>query len=216
MRLPASVTGVANRFNQFSLRERVFVSAALLASLYMLWDFALMRPLALRQADLAQQLTQAQSEMRATADLMDASVGSDASGGAFSRLQALQTRLDAVTARFAAAGAGLIPPERMTQVMRDVLSRCVGLKLISLRSAPVRSLLPATEPDGIETAPYVHPVDLVVEGSYADALGYLKSLESLPWSFYWNTFELKTVVYPQNRIRIELITLSMDKPWLGV
>ena len=169
-----------------------------------------------QQTQLSQELTQVQADIRATADLMDASGVSDATRGAASRLQALQSRLDAVTRQFASAGAGLIPPERMTQVIRDVLSRSQGLKLISLRSAPARSLLPAADPNDAETAPYVHPVELVVEGSYVDVLGYLKSLEALPWSFYWNTLELTTLAYPQNRIRIELITLSMDKAWLGV
>ncbi len=216
MRVPALLIRSASRFNQFSLRERAFVSVALAAGLFMLWDFALMRPLTLRQTQLSQELTQVQADIRATADLMDASGVSDATRGAASRLQALQSRLDAVTRQFASAGAGLIPPERMTQVIRDVLSRSQGLKLISLRSAPARSLLPAADPNDAETAPYVHPVELVVEGSYVDVLGYLKSLEALPWSFYWNTLELTTLAYPQNRIRIELITLSMDKAWLGV
>jgi len=66
------------------------------------------------------------------------------------------------------------------------------------------------------SGPYVHPVELVIEGSYLDVLAYLRALESLPWRFYWKVLELQTTHYPTNRVRIELSTLSMDKEWIGV
>jgi MSHA biogenesis protein MshJ len=66
------------------------------------------------------------------------------------------------------------------------------------------------------SGPYVHPVELVVEGNYLDVLAYLHALENLPWRFYWKILELQTTHYPTNRVRIELSTLSMDKDWIGV
>jgi MSHA biogenesis protein MshJ len=62
----------------------------------------------------------------------------------------------------------------------------------------------------------VHPVEIVIEGSYLDVLEYLRALEALPWHFYWKVLELNSGTYPLNRVRIELSTLSMDKEWLGV
>jgi MSHA biogenesis protein MshJ len=66
------------------------------------------------------------------------------------------------------------------------------------------------------TGPYVHSLELVVEGSYMDVMRYLQSVEALPWRFYWQVLELKTAEYPVNRVRVRLNTISMDKEWLGV
>jgi MSHA biogenesis protein MshJ len=64
--------------------------------------------------------------------------------------------------------------------------------------------------------PYVHTVELVIDGQYLDILDYLRALEALPWRFNWKVLELATRRYPLNRVTIQLTTLSMDKDWIGV
>jgi MSHA biogenesis protein MshJ len=66
------------------------------------------------------------------------------------------------------------------------------------------------------SGPYLHPVELVVEGRYLDVVAYLRALEGLPWRFYWRVLQLETKTYPLNRVRIELSTVSLDKEWIGV
>ncbi len=80
----------------------------------------------------------------------------------------------------------------------------------SRRSCPA---LPRARTSG---GPYVHPVEIVVEGTYLDVLAYLHALESLEWRFYWRLLELESTAYPRNRVRIELSTLSLDRDWIGV
>jgi len=76
---------------------------------------------------------------------------------------------------------------------------------------------PATTPaPPTDTGPYLHPVELVVEGNYLDIVSYLHALEALPWHFYWRVLELETRTYPRNRVRIELSTVSLEKEWIGV
>jgi len=213
----AATLGMAlERFDQLSLRERAIVSIAILAVLFVLWDSLLMAPLKSKQSTLSQDLTQVEGVIKANADVISTGAGSDSDREARARLQQLQTQLSVAGDELASIGAGLIPPERMVHVIRDMLSRRQSLRLVSLRSEPVRSLVPPAPPDGVESPPYVHPVELVIEGTYADVLAYVQALESLPWSFYWKTLELTTLEYPDNRVRIELMTLSMEKAWLGV
>ncbi|HTE39516.1 MAG TPA: hypothetical protein VK629_01730, partial [Steroidobacteraceae bacterium] len=83
----------------------------------------------------------------------------------------------------------------------------------------VTSLVPAPADSlgaQLMQGPFIHPLEIVVEGNYLDVLRYLQSVESLPWRFYWQALELKQTEYPTNRVRIRLNTLSMDKEWLGV
>jgi MSHA biogenesis protein MshJ len=82
-------------------------------------------------------------------------------------------------------------------------------------AAAVAGTVTTSEPPP-DTGPYLHPVELVVEGNYLDIVTYLHALEALPWHFYWRVLELETKTYPRNRVRIELNTVSLEKEWIGV
>jgi MSHA biogenesis protein MshJ len=127
----------------------------------------------------------------------------------------LKESLRTTDAQIATAAAGLLPPRKMIDVIHDVLKQHPGVVLVSLKNEPVAPLVPPA-PGHPQSAPYVHPVELIVEGSYLDILAYLRNLESLPWKLHWQSLELKTLAYPRNRVRIELNTVSMEKEWLGV
>lgn len=220
MKLPDSVVNAGAKFNAFSLRERALVAIGLLALVIVCWDSMLMGPLQARESALTQ-------EMQAMQDSMTALSGSiigdaaDPTSEALKQEQAVQAGLASVDEKLASAASGLIAPERMIEVINDVLSRQRGVRLISLRNKPVETLLIASdeskrEPAALDQGPYVHPIELTIEGSYLDVLAYLKELEALPWRIYWKALEMQTLEHPTNRVRIELRTLSMDKAWIGV
>ena len=244
MKRLAALERALGRFDRMTLRERALVSAATLAAIVMIWMVAIFDPLSAKQSSLSAEMASLQESIGTTSQTIQASVAADATSEAIAREAILQTRLEALNARLASKSGGLIAPERMVQVIHDVLNRQHGVTLVSLHNKPVVSLVqdrpaanstkeisadasaqqappqaPVVEQAASQPAssgPYVHPVELVVEGSYLDVLAYLHALENLPWRFYWKVLELQTTHYPTNRVRIELSTLSMDKDWIGV
>lgn len=236
--MSARMAALLQRFETLSLRERVLIVGTIAAVMLMGWYGLVFEPLATRRTTLSDEIVSLQQDVSAAADTIRTNGDNDAMRIAMERVRLLQASLAQVNGRLEIAQAGLIPPERMKEVIHDVLSRQRGLKLVSLKNQPVRSLLetlpqpaaPAPKPNEADAdqaaaapgqaaqdqGPFIHPVELVVEGSYLDVLAYLHALESLPWHFYWKTLEIETIKYPTNRVRIELSTLSMDKQWLGV
>jgi MSHA biogenesis protein MshJ len=222
MSLDSTVLNLKTRFNAMSLRERAMVAIATLAVVVLLWDQALMNPLRVRQ----QQVTNELASTRDSLAMLTASIESRAQDNPFSiaikQKQDLTQTIASVDQQLQSESAGLIPPNRMLEALRDVLERQSGLRLVSMRNLPVTSLVtPAPVPVGSQAAPamqgpYVHSLEFVVEGGYLDILNYLKQVESLQWRFYWQVLELRAGEYPLNRVRIRLNTLSMDKEWLGV
>jgi MSHA biogenesis protein MshJ len=199
------------RFDKLSLRERALVALALLAALVGLWDILFMQPLR-NQRNL---LTQELSTYNETIGSSEQADQADPHRAAIMRLSELQTQSHAIDAQLSSTASGFVPAPKMVEVVHDVLSRQQRLKLISIRNLPMTGLVPpAAEAEA--TAPFVHPIELVIEGDYSDVLTYLQALESLSWRFRWKTLDLTTKQYPVNRVRIELSTLSMDKTWLGV
>ncbi|HEY8539995.1 MAG TPA: hypothetical protein VIL28_14090 [Steroidobacteraceae bacterium] len=228
MKMPAALEKLGSRFDALSPRERVLVAVALLVAIAMLWTLSISDPLASRRRALEAERNSLEQNIAA----LKLGIDSATSAELLAKETQLQKELADVDAKLVATAAGLIPPQRMVQVIYDVLSRQRGVKLISLHNKPAASLVPPTsastttetesgseavsEAESELVGPFVHPVEIVVEGAYLDVLEYLRALEALEWRFYWKVLELKTVRYPLNRVRIELSTLSMDKEWIGV
>ncbi len=229
MKLGATLETWGARFDALSMRERVLSACAVLVALFMIWTLIVLDPMSARRAALLAE--------QASFESMDTLDDPLAAELALAREQeaTLRQALAQIDTQLAAKSAGLIAPERMVQVIQELLANQRGIKLLSLHNKPVSSLISRassavssnedTAPEDVpasgtsaapEVAPFMHPVELVIEGTYLDILAYLRALEALEWRFYWQVLELESTQYPLNRVRIELSTLSMDKDWLGV
>ena len=218
------MSAVAKKYEALSLRERAIVVLALLGVLILVWDTYLMDPLRRARTGLQAELDSA-SASGVTATSADLS---DPRQVAIKRAGELQTQLATLDAQLKSTARGFVSADRMIEVLHDVLDRQGRLELVSIRNLPVTSLVPPedteTGADGAVTAatatapqpPFVHSIELVVDGQYSDVLDYLGQLEALPWKFRWASLDLSTAGYPRNRVRIELSTLSLDSTWLGV
>ena len=250
MKLPPAVEQLATRFDAMSIRERALVAAALFAAIVMLWMLAILDPISGKTRALDAERAAIEEEIASAKAGIETANATNPTLLALAEEKKILASLERVNTELASKSAGLIPPERMVQVIQDVLNRQHGVALVSLHNKPVTSLVksvapapttatavepaapeesstetsaeaptdvPATDAAPLESSgPFVHPVEIVVEGSYLDVLAYLKALEALEWRFHWKVLDLETQQYPVNRVRIELSTLSMDKDWIGV
>jgi MSHA biogenesis protein MshJ len=217
-----SATPLVKRFEALSLRERALVVFAVLGLLVGAWDTMLMDPLSRTRSSLEAELNQA-GTIGANAQNADAS---DPRQISMTRAGELQTQLHEVDAQLANTASGFVASNRMIEVLHDMLDRQGRLSLISIRNLPVTSLITPVVVEGAAPAdadspaqpqpPYVHAIEIVIDGEYADILDYLSALEALPWKFRWSTLDLSTEGYPRNRVRIQLSTLSLESTWLGV
>jgi len=207
------------RFESLTLRERAFVMLAAIGLLIACWDTLLMEPLLRTRAVLESELSTA-GQAAQSGDVTDPRQVN------LTRAGQLQTRLAGLDAQLASTAGGFVSADRMIQVLHDVLDAQGRLELVSIRNLPVTSLIEAPPVDATQAAPtetpaepqppYVHAVEIVIDGQYNDILDYLATLEGLPWKFRWKSLDLSTTGYPRNRVRIEIATLSLDSTWLGV
>lgn len=63
---------------------------------------------------------------------------------------------------------------------------------------------------------YQHRVKIKLEGSYFQLRDYLSKLETLSWSFFWESFEYKLTEYPKSELEIEIYSLSTHSKYIGV
>ena len=213
------------KVDAMSLRERALIFGMAAVIVVTLVNSLMLDPLLARRKALSQRTVQDQgkiAEMQTQIQDMVAAYGGDPDAPARARLQALQTQFAQLAEELQAMQKGLVPPDRMTQLLQDILKRQGRLQLVALKTLPATGLTGEQPKAGAAAATsaeklvYMHGVEITVEGSYADLLDYLAQLERLPWQMFWGKVSLEVKQHPVATLTLTLYTLSLDKTWLSV
>lgn len=222
------------KFDALSLRERLMVAAAALAATFFVLDALLLSAWSRQNAGLKATL----SEQRAELDRMEAQVKESQvrmsvhpDEQARVRLREIEQKIAAIDATLQASSRQLVPPERMTTLLEDLLKRNRRLQLVKMATLPAEELLGREQtggmPPAVEHEPpavgqsasqniFKHGVELTLRGSYFDMLDYLAQIEALPWQMYWGRLKLEAREYSRPVLTLTLYTLSLDKAWLTI
>jgi MSHA biogenesis protein MshJ len=123
----------------------------------------------------------------------------------------------------------LVAPEKMAELLEQVLNQNGRLQLVDLQTLPVAPLVEkvVVKPGGAGAKPasavaapdnqlFKHGVKIIVRGSYMDLLQYLAELERLPTQMFWGEAEMKVEKHPEVVLTLTVYTLSLDKTWLKI
>lgn len=221
----------AGRFEALALRERRLIALALIGGTLLLgWslgvDTALMRlRLAERaQADVAAQQSAVQAQL---VSLQAPALQPETRARA--ELDALRQELERLNARFAELEGTLVPPQRMAGLLEEMVGRRTSLRLLSLRTLPVKPVIEAkagaeTKAEGeakergggTTAALYKHGVEIKLEGGYAELAEYLARLEKSGQKLLWERVSLSAEQHPRLVLTLTVYTLSLDRAWLIV
>jgi len=215
------VRPLLERLDALTLRERIIIFCAGVILLYMAWQILLMRPLAARAQADEQRLADVRKQIEVI-DKLGTAASQDPATASAVRNRALNARREELDKELGSLAQGYVAPQRMTALVRELLAEQHGLKLVSLANLPVESLSrpPDAKPDApidaADRGPFLHPVEIVVEGDYASVVAYLRALEGLPWRIHWRKLELTSGDYPVNRVRLVIGALSLSRDWISV
>ena len=206
-------------FNQRNARERALILAACLAVPWALWDSALMEPLKERKAQATKQVKTVHDEIRAletAAEKLAGELSVDLDADNLAEKDKLLKTVAELAQRLDDRTDDLIPPEQMTQMLKELLLRQTGLTLVRLESLPGEPLFAGERTASAAGALFKHGVVIEVRGDYRSTVRYLESIEELPWRFFWDSLDYEVLVYPEARVTLTLRSLSTDEGWVGV
>lgn len=222
------------KFDALSLRERMMVALAAVVLTFFLVDTLLIGNWSRQNAGLKASLAEQQAETeRVDAQLkeLQSRIAGHPDAQARARIREIEQKIAAIDAGLQAVSRQLVPPERMTILLEDLLKGNRRLRLVKMTTLPAEALLgrsrAAPEQGGAEQAAgkatqdgaqdiYRHGVELTLRGSYFDMLDYLTQIESLPWQMYWGRLKLDAREYHRPVLTLTLYTLSLDKVWLAI
>jgi MSHA biogenesis protein MshJ len=223
----------AARIDALSMRKRLAVFLALLGATAFLFHLLLLQPVLTQNRQLVQRATsQAQElqEIQRKIETLAQGRAVDPDRAIREQLSALKLELAALETSLRDRQSHLVPPERITQLLREVLERNRGLQLVSLTTLPPADLADPDPARGVAENPprlqapdgesprhlYRHGVEISVRGSYPDLLRYVTELEKLPWRMYWGRLQLAVDKYPVSTLTLTVYTLSMERTWLVI
>ena len=225
MNMQVQLEKLVAKVDAMSLRERVLIFATAAFLLVSLFDSLFLEPLLAKQKMLSAQVVQQQEKMKEAqsqiAALLQAKQA-DANSPQRERIRVLRQQIADGNAYLNDRRDKLVPPEKMAQLLEQVLNKNDRLKLVALNTLPVSLLIepsadaPPSQTTGLERQIYKHGVKITVRGSYADLLQYLTALEKLPTQMYWGVVKMDVVQHPTVELTLTLYTLSLDKTWLQV
>jgi MSHA biogenesis protein MshJ len=216
------------RFSKFNDRERVSVLVAGIAVIVGLGFMLLVDGTLARQKVARENLSRQQAELSQlqaqNAELVR-SLAQDPDAASRQRIEQLRAELTGYEAELRGVQQGLVAPDRMVRLLEGMLAGQSRVRLVSLKTLPVSSLIEPGAAEGADAeAPgkdekrlvYKHGIELTVEGTYPELVEYQARLEKLPWRMFWAQSRLDAGDYPRVRLTLTLYTLSLDKAWLVV
>ncbi|MDH5577298.1 MAG: hypothetical protein OEZ09_02485 [Betaproteobacteria bacterium] len=207
----------ADRIDNATLRERVLLFLAAALILVFVVNGALIKPLRDSQRRLSSDIAQNERELRAIqteVQRLAGASGGDADARNRERVALLRSEILALDARIAEEQRRFTTPQRMRDVLEEMLQRDRRLRLVDLKTLPVTDLAATQGQAGRRV--FRHGVELTVAGSYLDLHAYLSALEGLPTQLYWGRAEMSVSEYPVAMLKLTVFTLSLDQAWLVV
>lgn len=210
---------LGSRISMMSLRERMFIFAAAAVVILALVQTLLIDPAQLRKQqanDRAQIADEALAQIEQQRQLLGHDPGHDPDRTARDALAAQEARLAELNAELETLERSLIPPERMNQVLKNVVRGQGGIRVAGFKTL---SPQPVALPDAAEGAPpgfYRHGFEITVSGRYSELVAYLERLEALPWRLNWTEATLDAAARPVLTLTLTVHTLSLEEAWLRV
>lgn len=205
------------RIDNATLRERVLLFAAAALIVIFVVNAVLIQPLRDAQRRLGADIAQKEAELRAIQGglqrMMQAQrVDPDARNR--ERIAQLQLEVNSLDASIAEEQRRFTPPQRMRQVLEEMLERGTRLQVLDMKTLPASDLSATQGQSGRRV--FRHGMEVTLAGSYLDLYAYLHGLEALPTQLYWGRAEMSVAEYPVATLKLTVYTLSFDQAWLVV
>ena len=219
-----SLVQISSYLNSLSVRERIMALIVIIAVIYAAFDALVFKKLDLQYQQLQTQKQQfADNQQLLSNELLDNEVTLAENQRSVDQLKQeinkAQLMLKDTETQLNFVLNKLVPPTKITELLRNLLLKTNGLKLISLNNEPVKKIIlnkddaNSTEPESLL---YEHATIIKLTGNYQQLYQYLLSLEQSDWGLFWDKMHYTVTDYPQAEISLRVHTISTNKYWIGL
>jgi len=140
------------------------------------------------------------------------------------RVAQLDNNISALAVKIDRLKASLISPEKVPDLLKDLLAKNQNLQLVELSTLPPTGLFndENNESHHEHALPvFKHGVEMKVKGHYLDLVQYVENIENLPWHILWESANVAVedspkTAFPLSELTLTVYSLSLDKEWLSI
>ncbi len=213
---------ISGKIDAMTLRERCILFGATAGVLIYMVFFFYLNPSYAKQKLMLKTMSQQRDmiagvEAEISQTMLAHTMDPDAAERA--RLATIQAQAKTLSDALMALQQGMVPPERMTGLLEQILRAHPSLRLTSLQTLPENAAVAAPVKAGEAAAAppellHRHSVELVLEGSYPDMVAYMAALEGMQGQIFWGSAAMKVDKHPTATLTLVVYTISLDKKWL--
>ncbi len=213
MSLP-SFKDIAEKYNTLVIRERVLVLLLMLAMVfffwYFLWGMSIENAIAAEKSKREALLSLSESVM-SKYNLEEEKLSQDRNFAIIGkRMATVKSKMELIDSDLHRFNNETIAIGEIVLLLRDVLSANESLSLESLKVYPAEIIKKQENTDSqIEDMFEKNVISLTLKGSYSSVFDYLKKIEDLKWSVFWQDVKYEVEQYPTALVTIHLYTLSI-------
>ena len=215
----SSFRATAAKFNALNLRERFLFGTTVLVVLSLGWWHFYAGPVMLKTKTLVAENSRIRIEVdqtRAAIQDIRNTIAAGVNREKEIKLAQLKRALEAVEERLRLKTIELIDPEKMFQLMSQLIYKDSRLKLLSLKRREVKPAITVTDENQEDAEIYRHVLEVKFVGKFKHIFKYMQSLEALDWKLIWDEIEIVSNEYPLITVTVVISTLSTRKEWVGV
>ena len=204
------------RFNSLTDREQLIFIATLLILIWSAWDNFFYQPLSAEKKQYTAELSEIENQQASyqqTATDIETQGKLDPNLVNKKKLSQVKSQLEALKSQLGLGEKEFVSAHKMAGLLTDMLKQNNGLTLVKLETLPVTTL---SDDKQQQSWVYRHGLSLTLRGNFINTVNYLKSLQSLPWQFSWDSVNYQVIHYPVAETTLRLYTLSFEEDWLGL
>jgi MSHA biogenesis protein MshJ len=208
-----------NRFNVLTTRERFLFSLTLLVTISIAWWYLYAQPARLQIKTLMQDNDRISNEVTVVREAVKGlrvKIAGGVNQDKQVKLAQMKLALEQVEEDLRLKTIELIDPEKMFQLMTQLVYKDSRLKLLSLKRREVKPAIALSDEQADESSIYRHVLEVKFSGRYPDILKYMQTLEGLDWKLIWDEVDIVSDEYPKITVKVVISTLSTRKEWVGV
>jgi len=211
------------RFESRTQSEKIALVAVLVLGLVLSYLSIVFDPYRESISGLGNQINtverQIQAQQASYASMVAASQ-EDPNKFANERLSVIAREQNSLNVEISRLAGDLISPADMTRILTSVLERQSGLELISFQNraaVPLRAgVAGASVEEEIDGQVFEHGLVIEFQGDFFSTLKYLRFLEEVSGSFFWDSISFRQVAWPEALVTLEIHTLSANAGFIGV
>lgn len=220
-----AITQATDYLHALTLRERILVLAVICAVVYLVTDALVLSSHQQHVKAISQQQTETQQLQQGLATEINKNIAllaKEKEKNLLIRQQIKQSEqeLSMLSEQLATQLNKLVPPTKITELLRSLLSHTTNLKILSLNNESVKEITAVSAQNNTATSNsaklYEHATIIELSGEYQQLYNYLQALENSHWQLLWDTLNYQVIDYPKARITLRVRTISTDEYWLGL